>query len=287
MASEQARGEEAAADELHDSIRLYLRDIRKTALLTADQERELAIRVAAGDSSARELLILANLRLVVKIAKRYRKRGLQFVDLIEEGNIGLIKAVERFRISKGCRLSTYATWWIRQSIERALVNQVRTVRLPVHIADQVHRVMKVTGELAKQLNREPNAREIAEALGVQVSHVRSLMLLYKNGSSIDQPMGESNDFYLTDILHDTESVLPSDYAENLNGYEVVSRSFGCLTPAEQKILTLRFGLFDTAPQTLETIGRCFGVTRERIRQIEVKSLEKLRKMVNETGAAEQ
>lgn len=275
------RKEECAEDDdIYDAMKLYLRDIRKTELLTAEQERELAVRVASGDGSAREKLIVANLRLVVKIAKRYIKRGLPFVDLIEEGNVGLIKAVERFQISRGFRLSTYATWWIRQSIERALVNQVRTVRLPVHIADQIRRVMKVTRDLTRELGREPNTKEVAEALHVHASHVRSLMLLYKKGWSIEQRLGEGNDFYLSDILHDVESILPSEQVENINRYELISRSFDSLTAAERKILILHFGLFDTAPQTLDAIGRSFGLTRERIRQIEVKSLEKLRTLVD-------
>lgn len=273
-----------AGDDVQDAIKVYLRDIGKTELLTAEHENELAKRVALGDNSAREKMILANLRLVVAIAKRYRKRGLPFVDLIEEGNIGLIKAVERFSTSRGCRLSTYATWWIRQSIERALVNQVRTVRLPVHIADQVHRVTKAARELAKQLNREPNAREVAEVLKAPVAHVSNLMLLYKSNCSIEQPMGEKNDFYLSEVLYEADSMLPNECVENMNLYEVISRSLASLTAAEQKILTLRFGLFDTPPQTLEAIGRSFGVTRERIRQIEVKSLEKLRQLVNESAA---
>jgi len=212
----------------------------------------------------------------VKIAKRYMNRGLPFLDLIEEGNLGLIKAVERFKLSKECRFSTYATWWIRQSIERALVNQSRTIRLPVHISDDINRMMRVTRELVQRMNREPSVKEVADALGVDISHVRKLMVLLKKTYSIERPLGDNNDYFLIDTIEDTSTVSPAALLEDLNKYELVSQWFETLSESEKKILTLRFGLEDGEPQTLDTIGRDFGVTRERIRQIEAKALEKLR-----------
>lgn len=265
-------------DYFDDAIKLYLRDIQKTKLLTADDERELANRITAGDKSARDRMIESNLRLVVKIAKRYINRGLPFLDLIEEGNLGLIKAVERFKISKECRFSTYATWWIRQSIERALVNQSRTIRLPVHVSDDINRMLRFSRDLMHKLNREPSVTEVAEAVNFEQAYVRRLMQLLKKTYSIERPMGENSDYFLSDTIEDTSTVLPSDLLENLNRYEHVSEWFETLSETEKSILTLRFGLNDCDPQTLDTIGKQFGVTRERIRQIESKAIEKLRKV---------
>ncbi len=265
-----------------DAIKHYLREIQKTTLLTADEEKELAARVDLGDKAARDKMIESNLRLVVKIAKRYINRGLPFIDLIEEGNIGLMKAVERFKLSKECRFSTYATWWIRQSIERALVNQSRIIRLPVHVSDDINRMLKVTRQLVQELNREPSLKEVATQMGVNISHVRRLMVLLKKTYSIEMPMGENNDYFLIDTIEDTSTMSPSDLLEDVNKFEMVSRWLGTLTENEQKIITMRFGLDDKEPQTLDTIGKSFGVTRERIRQIEAKSLEKLRKMLQLT-----
>ncbi|NVO00582.1 MAG: sigma-70 family RNA polymerase sigma factor [Geobacteraceae bacterium] len=265
-------------DYFDDAIKLYLRDIQKTKLLTADDERELANRITAGDKSARDRMIESNLRLVVKIAKRYINRGLPFLDLIEEGNLGLIKAVERFKISKECRFSTYATWWIRQSIERALVNQSRTIRLPVHVSDDINRMLRFSRDLMHKLNREPSVKEVAEAVNFDEAYVRRLMQLLKKTYSIERPMGENSDYFLSDTIEDTSTVLPSDLLENLNRYEHVSEWFETLSETEKSILTLRFGLDDCDPQTLDTIGKQFGVTRERIRQIESKAIEKLRKV---------
>ena len=261
-----------------DAIKLYLRDIQKTRLLTADDERELANRITEGDKSARDRMIESNLRLVVKIAKRYINRGLPFLDLIEEGNLGLIKAVERFKISKECRFSTYATWWIRQSIERALVNQSRTIRLPVHVSDDINRMLRFSRDLMHKLNREPSVKEVADAMNVEQAFVRRLMMLLKKTYSIERPMGENSDYFLSDTIEDTSSVSPSDLLENLNKYAHVSEWFESLSDTEKSILTLRFGLEDEEPQTLDTIGKQFGVTRERIRQIESKAIEKLRKV---------
>jgi RNA polymerase primary sigma factor len=262
----------------NDAIKLYLRDIQKTTLLTAEDERDLATKILAGDKGARDRMIESNLRLVVKIAKRYINRGLPFLDLIEEGNIGLIKAVERFKISKECRFSTYATWWIRQSIERALVNQSRTIRLPVHVSDNINRMLRFTRELMHKLNREPSVKEVAEAMEVDQAHIRRLMTLLKKTYSIERPMGDNNDYFLSDTIEDTSTVSPADLLENINKYDNVSTWFASLSEAEKSILTLRFGLEDAEPQTLDTIGKQFGVTRERIRQIESKAIEKLRKI---------
>ena len=275
----QERG--ATDDHSDDAIKLYLKEIQKTTLLTAEQERELARRISEGDMAARDRMIESNLRLVVKIAKRYMNRGLPFLDLIEEGNMGLIKAVERFKLSKECRFSTYATWWIRQSIERALVNQSRTIRLPVHVSDDINKYIKISRELVHQLNREPQPKEIAEAMGVEPAYIRRLMVLVKKTYSIEHPMGENNDYSLMDTIEDTNSVDPAALIEDLNRFSHVSEWLATLGENEKEILALRFGLNDREPQTLDTIGRRFGVTRERIRQIEAKSLEKLRRIMEE------
>lgn len=273
-------------EHFDDAIKLYLREIQKTRLLSADEEKELAVRIAKGDKSARDKMIESNLRLVVKIAKRYMNRGLSFLDLIEEGNLGLIKAVERFKLSKECRFSTYATWWIRQSIERALVNQSRTIRLPVHVSDDINKMLRVTRGLIQKMNREPSVKEVAVEMGVDIAYVRRLMVLLKKTFSIEQPMGENSDYFLLDTIEDTSNVSAAELFENLNKYEVITKWFETLAENEKVILTLRFGLDDKEPQTLDTIGRSFGVTRERIRQIEAKALEKLRSVVESSGPDE-
>jgi len=269
------------SEHFDDAIKLYLNEIRKHNLLTAVQEKDLALKIIRGDREARDRMIVCNLRLVVKVAKRYMNRGLPFLDLIEEGNLGLIKAVERFKLSKECRFSTYATWWIRQSIERALINQVRTIRLPVHIADEINRMFRANRKLELKLNREPSIKEVADTLELTVQRVRDLMVVLKKTFSIEQPMGEYGDYCLTDTIQDTSAVLPTELLENLNAYELISNLIETLSDSEKKILTLRFGLDDQAPQTLDTIGRSFGVTRERIRQIEAKALGKLRMKIEE------
>ena len=271
-------------EHFDDAIKLYLREIQKTKLLSADEEKELARRIAKGEKAARDRMIESNLRLVVKISKRYINRGLPFLDLIEEGNMGLIKAVERFKLSKECRFSTYATWWIRQSIERALVNQSRTIRLPVHVSDDINKMLRVTRELVQKMNREPSVKEIAAEMEVNTAYVRRLMVLLKKTYSIERPMGENNDYFLIDTIEDTSTVSPAELLEEVNKYELVATWFETLSESEKRILTLRFGLDDKEPQTLDTIGRSFGVTRERIRQIETKSLEKLRRIVESTQA---
>jgi RNA polymerase primary sigma factor len=262
-----------------DAIKHYLREIQKTKLLTAQEEIELAGRITAGDSAARDRMIESNLRLVVKIAKRYLNRGLPFLDLIEEGNLGLIKAVEKFQVSKECRFSTYATWWIRQSIERALINQSRTIRVPVHVSDDMSRMYKATKALVRKLNRDPHVDEIALEMQAKPAHIYRLMVLQKKTYSIDRPMEGTDDFFLSDTIEDSAAVTPDNFVENLNTYENVSRWLDFLAENERRIISMRFGLNDTEPLTLDAIGVVFGVTRERIRQIESKALEKLRKIV--------
>jgi len=263
-------------DTFDDAIKIYLRDIQRTPLLTPDGEKEVARLIEKGDRAARNKMIESNLRLVVKIAKRYINRGLPFLDLIEEGNLGLIKAVERFSLAKECRFSTYATWWIRQAIERALVNQSRTIRLPVHVSDDINRMFRIIRKLSQAMQREPNVHEIAEAMGTKPGYVSRLMTILRRTCSIESPIGEGNDYSLMDTIEDCSMVSPSELLDNINRYEQISARFEELNENEQKILALRFGLDDNEPQTLDNIGHIFGVTRERIRQIESKSLEKLR-----------
>ncbi len=260
---------------LDDPVKIYLRDIQRTPLLTADAEKELARKVEQGDMASRNKMIEANLRLVVKIAKRYLNRGLPFLDLIEEGNLGLMKAVERFSLAKECRFSTYATWWIRQSIERALVNQSRTIRLPVHVADDISRMFKCSRQLSQELHREPSVQELADAMQIKPAQIRKLMVLLKRTCSMDTPIGDGNDFFLVDTIEDSTTISPAELLENINRYELIAEHFDKLSESERKILGLRFGLDDQDPQTLDTIGQSFGVTRERIRQIEAKTIEKL------------
>lgn len=266
----------AELERFDDAIKIYLRDIQRTPLLNAVAEKELAQKIEKGDDAARNKMIESNLRLVVKIAKRYINRGLPFLDLIEEGNLGLIKSVERFNLAKECRFSTYATWWIRQTIERALINQSRTIRLPVHISDDIGRMIRMSRKLSQELNREPTIQEIADAMQAKIQHVRRLLTLLRHTCSIEAPIGDGNDFTLIDTIKDSSMTPPSEQLENINIFELISHHFNKLSEHEQKILTLRFGLDDNEPQTLDTIGQQFGVTRERIRQIEAKSLAKLR-----------
>jgi len=270
----------ALPEEVHfdDAIKIYLRDIQRTPLLTAESEKELALKVEQGDKGARNKMIESNLRLVVKVAKRYLNRGLPLLDLIEEGNLGLMKAVDKFSLEKECRFSTYATWWIRQSIERALVNQCRTIRLPVHVSDDISRMLRVSRQLSQKLHAEPSVQELADGMGVKANYVRRLMSLLKKTCSIETPIGEGNDYFLIDTIEDNSMVSPSELLENVNRYELIAKHFEKLTESERVILGLRFGLHDQEPQTLDTIGQSFGVTRERIRQIEAKSLAKLKSL---------
>ncbi len=264
-----------------DAIKSYMRDIAKSKLLTADQEKVLADKIAQGNADARAQMIESNLRLVVKIAKRYSNRGLPFLDLIEEGNIGLIKAVERFRTDKECRFSTYATWWIRQSIERALVNQSRTIRLPVHVAEQVNKMFKITKDILHHKSEEPSTQEIAALMGVEQAEVARLQQLIRKTYSIEHPLGEEGNYTLIDTIEDVHTPNPAEILENIDKYGYVEKWLKSLKKKEAEILQYRFGLNDCEPETLDTIGRRYGVTRERIRQIEAKSLDKLRKIMQE------
>ncbi len=270
-------GEDISGEQISDAIRLYLREIRETALLTASEEKDLAIRYAAGDLGARDRIIEANLRLVVSIAKRYNNYALPLIDLIEEGNLGLIKAVERFRPEKGFRFSTYASWWIRQAIERALVNQGRTVRLPVHVAGELSKMLRVARELGQELDREPTVMEIAITLEKPIAYVEHLQELNTRNCSLEKPLGVEGDYHLLDTLADTTGDTPQSRLDSEDVSEQVASWIASLTEHEREILILRFGLDDEEPQTLEAIGKQFGVTRERIRQIEVRTLAKLRK----------
>ena len=275
----QERDEDAESAEessFEDPLKLYLKDVHKGKLLSAQEERNLGRRVAKGDMAARERMIESNLRLVVKIAKRYVNKGLAFPDLIEEGNMGLIKAVDRFQVSKGCRFSTYATWWIRQSIERALVNQGRTIRLPVHIAEDVSKMLKVAHQLERQLGREPDAYEIAQVMVVEADEVSRLQVMARKTYSLEHPLGEEGDFSLFDTVEDEDLVNAQTQTEDLEDFAILTEWMDTLSEDERRILTLRFGLEDTPPQTLAAIGSHYGVTRERIRQIQEQSLDKLR-----------
>ncbi len=264
-----------------DAIKIYLKELNRTKLLSAEQERELAIRIEAGDPQARERMIEGNLRLVVSIAKRYMNRGLPFLDLIEEGNMGLIRAVDKFDVHKGFRFSTYATWWIRQGIERALINQSRTIRIPVHVADEVNKMTKISRKLQQEDQREPDAGEIAEVMGVKPDYISQLMNMVKKTWSIEHPMGEDSDYTLIDTLEDSTTIDPLSHVEDRQSFALVREWMESLNENEREILALRFGLNDRSTETLDTIGKRFGVTRERIRQIEAKSLEKLKDFLRE------
>lgn len=275
----QKVAKEYADTEYLDAVKIYLKEIRKAALLTAKEELELSDRVRAGDEEARKRMIESNLRLVVRIASKYVNKGLPFLDLVAEGNIGLMKAVEKFQSSKLCRFSTYAIWWIRQAIERSLVNQSRTVRLPSHISDDLNKLSKVTKELPKKLKRDPQTKEIADTMGVSINYIRRLMTLHKNSFSIDKPLGNNMDYYLKDILEDKNTPSPQEVVEDIKSYEYINSWLEQLKSNEKEIIKLRFGLNDNEPQTLEQIGSIFGITRERVRQIEVRALEKLKKII--------
>lgn len=277
--AEEDEGEAFEYEHGNDAIKLYLRQIQKTRLLSAEEEVALAARIAGGDKTARDRMIESNLRLVVKIARRYAHRDTPLLDLIAEGNIGLIKAVERFDPAKECRFSTYATWWIRQTIERSVDNQARAVRLPVHVAEECGKLYRTTRELVGQMNREPSEEELAAAMGVDVAKVRRLMLLFRRTYSMERPMGEEGDLTLLDMIEDTSNIAVSELFENVDTYRLVMHWIETLSENERNILTLRFGLDDTEPQTLDALGQAYGLTRERIRQIEVGALKKLRNII--------
>lgn len=261
---------------IDDPVKIYLKEIGRVPLLSPDEEIELAQRMQKGDSAAKKRLAEANLRLVVSIAKRYGGRGMSFLDLIQEGNLGLIKAVEKFDYTKGFKFSTYATWWIRQSITRAIADQARTIRIPVHMGETITKVKKISSQLLHQNGRDPSADEIAEALDMPVERVREIMRIAQDPVSLETPIGEEEDSHLGDFLPDENAPEPTEAASQVLLKEQLNQVLGTLTEREEKVLRLRFGLEDGRSRTLEEVGQMFNVTRERIRQIEAKALRKLR-----------
>ncbi len=259
-----------------DPVRMYLKEIGKVPLLTPDEEIELAKRMELGDEEAKKTLAEANLRLVVSIAKRYVGRGMQFLDLIQEGNLGLIKAVEKFDYRKGYKFSTYATWWIRQAITRAIADQARTIRIPVHMVETINRLVRTQRQLLQSLGREPSPEEIAKEMDLPVDRVREIMKISQDPVSLETPIGEEEDSHLGDFIQDDHVEVPVDAATFTLLHEQLMEVLETLTDREQKVLRLRFGLDDGRPRTLEEVGKEFNVTRERIRQIEAKALRKLR-----------
>lgn len=261
---------------LADPIRMYLKEIGKIPLLSTEEEIELAKRMEKGDEEARKKLAEANLRLVVSIAKRYAGRGMQFLDLIQEGNLGLIKAVEKFDYRKGYKFSTYATWWIRQAITRAIADQARTIRIPVHMVETINRLIRTSRQMVQELGREPTPEELAKKLDMPVERVREIKKISQDPVSLETPIGEEEDSHLGDFIQDDNVMVPADQATFTLLHEQLMESLETLTEREQQVLRLRFGLDDGRPRTLEEVGRVFHVTRERIRQIEAKALRKLR-----------
>ena len=261
---------------IDDPVKVYLKDIGKVPLLSSEEEVDLAIRISNGDIAARQRLSEANLRLVVSIAKRYLGRGMQFLDLIQEGNLGLIKAVEKFDYTKGFKFSTYATWWIRQAITRAIADQARTIRIPVHMVETINKVKKVQSQLLHQNGHEPTPDEIADEIDMPVDKVREIMRVAQEPVSLETPIGEEEDSHLGDFIPDNDAPAPADAASHTMLREQLADVLSALTPREEKVLRLRFGLEDGRSRTLEEVGKEFNVTRERIRQIEAKALRKLR-----------
>ncbi|MBQ4450828.1 MAG: RNA polymerase sigma factor RpoD [Clostridia bacterium] len=261
---------------IDDPVRMYLKEIGKVPLLTADEEIELAKRMENGDKEAKSKLCEANLRLVVSIAKRYVGRGMLFLDLIQEGNLGLIKAVDKFDYRKGYKFSTYATWWIRQAITRAIADQARTIRIPVHMVETINKLIRVSRQLLQELGREPQPEEIADAMDISVEKVREIMKIAQEPVSLETPIGEEEDSHLGDFLPDEDAPAPAEAAAFTLLKEQLMNVLSTLTPREEKVLKLRFGLEDGRQRTLEEVGKEFNVTRERIRQIEAKALRKLK-----------
>ena len=260
---------------VNDPVRMYLREIGATPLLTAEEEIEIALRIEQGDQEARQHLIQANLRLVVSIARRYAGRGMQLLDLIQEGNLGLMKAVEKFDYRKGFKFSTYATWWIRQAISRAIADQARTIRIPVHMVEHVNKLLRVRRDLTQELKRDPSTAEIAERMGVTERRVHELLMMTAEPKSIDAPVGEEEDSRFGDFIPDNNTLSPEEAAARTMMKEQLRTVLSTLTPREQQVLTLRFGLEDGRMRTLEEVGEFFNVTRERVRQIEAKAIRKL------------
>jgi len=261
---------------IDDPVRMYLKEIGKVPLLSADEEIKLALRMEEGDGEAKRRLAEANLRLVVSIAKRYVGRGMLFLDLIQEGNLGLIKAVEKFDYKKGFKFSTYATWWIRQAITRAIADQARTIRIPVHMVETINKLIRVTRQMLQELGREPLPEEIANEMGMTVDKVREIMKISQEPVSLETPIGEEEDSHLGDFIPDDDAQAPAEAAAFTLLKEQLIDVLDTLTPREEKVLRLRFGLDDGRARTLEEVGKEFNVTRERIRQIEAKALRKLR-----------
>ncbi len=261
---------------INDPVRMYLKEIGQIKLLTTEEELELADRIAQGDEEAKATLAEANLRLVVSIAKRYVGRGMLFLDLIQEGNIGLMKAVEKFDVTKGYKFSTYATWWIRQAITRAIADQARTIRVPVHMVETINKLARVERQLTLELNREPTEEELAKKMGTSVDKIRDIYKISQEPVSLEIPIGEEDDSHLGDFIPDETNMSPEDFAVNELLKDEISEVLLTLTEREEKVIRLRFGLEDGRPRTLEEVGQLFGVTRERIRQIEAKALRKLR-----------
>jgi len=270
---ETYQSEETASD---NHIRLYLKDIGKVPLLTTEMENELSERIVNGDEDAKKVLIEANLRLVVSIAKRYMGRGITLLDLIQEGNLGLIKAVDKFDYTKGFRFSTYATWWIRQSITRAISDQSRTIRVPVHMSETINKILRTSRQLMQENGREPSYDEISEAIGMSPAKVRDIMKIAQEPVSLETPIGEENDSHLGDFIPDDDALSPSEAASFNLLKEQLEKALDTLSPREEQILKLRYGIDTGRPYTLEEVGLVFNITRERIRQIEAKALRKLR-----------
>ena len=261
---------------IDDPVRQYLKEIGRIPLLDSEEERELAERMANGDEDAQMRLVESNLRLVVSIAKRYLGRGMFFLDLIQEGNLGLMKAVDKFDYQKGYKFSTYATWWIRQAITRAIADQARTIRIPVHMVETIHRVTRYSRQMLQELGREPTADEIGEKIGMSAEKVREILKISQDPVSLETPIGEEEDSHLGDFIPDDDTPAPADAAASTILREVIERELHTLTPREEHVIKLRFGLYDGRTRTLEEVGKQFDITRERIRQIEAKALRKLR-----------
>ena len=261
---------------IDDSVKMYLKDIGKVPLLSAEEELQLAKEMAEGNAEAKEKLINANLRLVVSIAKRYVGRGMSFLDLIQEGNLGLMKAVDKFDYTKGFKFSTYATWWIRQAITRSIADQARTIRIPVHMVETINKLIKISRALLQKYGREPTQAEIAEAMGISEARVVEIQKIAQDPVSLETPIGEEDDSHLGDFIEDTSATAPIDAAEANMLKEQVNEILGTLAPREAMVLILRYGLRDNRPRTLEEVGKVFNVTRERIRQIEAKALRRLK-----------
>ena len=261
---------------INDPVRMYLKEIGQIKLLTMQEELDLADRILEGDEQAKTILAEANLRLVVSIAKRYVGRGMLFLDLIQEGNIGLMKAVDKFDVTKGYKFSTYATWWIRQAITRAIADQARTIRVPVHMVETINKLARIQRQLTLELNREPTEQELAKKMNVSIDKIREIYKISQEPVSLETPIGEEDDSHLGDFIKDERNISPEEYATNEMLKDEIADVLLTLTEREEKVIRLRFGLEDGKSRTLEEVGQMFGVTRERIRQIEAKALRKLR-----------